>query len=70
MFHFTLKPHSFKRVQLYNKEIVTIIKTNMMISIAIIVSFFFLADFGAAQPGVLDISKFGGAPNADISQVY
>ncbi|WJX67526.1 galacturonan 1,4-alpha-galacturonidase [Trifolium repens] len=42
----------------------------MMISIAIIVLFFFLADFGAAQPGVLDISKFGGAPNADISQAF
>jgi galacturan 1,4-alpha-galacturonidase len=48
----------------------TITEGNMKISIAIIVLFLFLADFGKAQPGVLDISKFGGAPNSDISQVY
>jgi hypothetical protein len=39
----------------------------MNFNIAIIVSFLFLADYGAAQ--VLDISKFGGAPNSDITQV-
>ncbi|XP_045822059.1 polygalacturonase-like [Trifolium pratense] len=42
----------------------------MKINIVIIVSFLFLAHFGAAQPGVLDISKFGGAPNSDISQAF
>jgi len=42
----------------------------MKFNIAIIVSFLFLADFGAAQSGVLDISKFGGKPNSDIAQVY
>ncbi|CAI8589557.1 unnamed protein product [Vicia faba] len=41
------------------------------LSIAIIISFlYFLANFVAAQPGVLDISKFGGAPNADITQAF
>jgi hypothetical protein len=39
----------------------------MNFNIAIIVSFLFLADYGAAQ--VLDISKFGGSPNSDITQV-
>ncbi|CAI8589567.1 unnamed protein product [Vicia faba] len=38
--------------------------------IAIIVSFLFLAEFGAAQPGVLPISKFGGRPNSDITQAF
>ncbi len=42
----------------------------MKFSTAIIVSFIFLADFCAAQSGVLDISKFGGKPNSDIGQVY
>lgn len=37
--------------------------------IAVIVSFLFLADYGAAQPGVLPISKFGGTQNSDITQV-
>ncbi|CAL5186746.1 unnamed protein product [Lathyrus oleraceus] len=41
------------------------------LSITIIVSFlYFVADFVAAQPGVLDISKFGGAPNADITVAF
>ena len=38
--------------------------------IAVIVSFLFLADYGAAQPGVLPISKFGGTPNSDITQAF
>jgi len=42
----------------------------MKFNTAIIISFLFLADFCAAQPGVLDISKFGGKPNSDITQVY
>jgi hypothetical protein len=42
----------------------------MKFSTAIIVSFLFIADFCAAQSGVLDISKFGGKPNSDIGQVY
>jgi len=41
----------------------------MKFSTAIIVSFLFLADFCAVQSTVLDISKFGGAPNSDITQV-
>ncbi|WJX67528.1 galacturonan 1,4-alpha-galacturonidase [Trifolium repens] len=40
----------------------------MNFNIAIIVSFLFLADYGAAQ--VLDISKFGGSPNSDITQAF
>ncbi|XP_004488391.1 polygalacturonase-like [Cicer arietinum] len=42
----------------------------MMLSIAIIVPFLFLADLGAVQSLDLDISKFGGAPNADITQAF
>ncbi|AES65910.1 Polygalacturonase [Medicago truncatula] len=38
----------------------------MKFSTVIIVSFLFLADFCAAQSGVLDIAKFGGKPNSDI----
>ncbi|CAJ2642011.1 polygalacturonase-like [Trifolium pratense] len=41
----------------------------MNFNIAIIVSFLFLADYGAASQ-VLDISKFGGAPNSDITQAF
>jgi len=41
----------------------------MKFNIAIIVSFLFLADFRAAQSGVISISKFGGKPNSDITQV-
>ncbi|AES65907.1 putative polygalacturonase [Medicago truncatula] len=39
----------------------------MKFSTAIIVSFLFLAEFCAVQSLVLDISKFGGAPNSDIT---
>ncbi|KAJ1428126.1 Pectin lyase fold/virulence factor [Sesbania bispinosa] len=42
----------------------------MKFNITIIVLFLFLADFGTGQPGVLEISKFGGAPNADITQAF
>ncbi|KAI5428735.1 hypothetical protein KIW84_033651 [Lathyrus oleraceus] len=38
--------------------------------ISIIVSFLFLVDFCAAQPGVLQISNFGGTPNSDITQAF
>ncbi|XP_058727655.1 polygalacturonase-like [Vicia villosa] len=39
--------------------------------IGIIFSFlYFLADIVAAQSGVFDISKFGGAPNGDITQAF
>ena len=41
----------------------------MKFTISIIVSFLFLAEFGAAQ-NVLQISKFGGAPNSDITQAF
>ncbi|CAI8589564.1 unnamed protein product [Vicia faba] len=41
------------------------------LSIAIIISFlYFLANFSAAHSAVLDISKFGGSPNADITQAF
>ncbi|CAK8534339.1 unnamed protein product [Lathyrus sativus] len=41
------------------------------LSIAIIFSFvYFVADYVAAQAGVLDISKFGGKPDADITQAF
>ncbi|XP_061367596.1 polygalacturonase-like [Gastrolobium bilobum] len=42
----------------------------MKFAITSIVLFLFLADFGRAQPGVFDISKFGGAPNADITTAF
>ncbi|CAI8589563.1 unnamed protein product [Vicia faba] len=41
------------------------------LSIAIIISFlYFLANFSAAHSAVLDISKFGGSPNADITKAF
>ena len=52
-----------------DKELVAIFKIDMKFVITAIVLFLLLADFGSAQPGVFDISKFGGAPNADITQV-
>lgn len=39
------------------------------LSIAAIVLSLLLATFGIAQSAVLDIKTFGGAPNADITQV-
>lgn len=41
----------------------------MKLSIAAIVLSLLLATFGTAQSAVLDIKTFGGAPNADITQV-
>ncbi|KAL1337940.1 hypothetical protein HN51_032618 [Arachis hypogaea] len=38
--------------------------------IAIALFSLFLSDFTRAQPGAFDISKFGGAPNADITQAF
>ncbi|XP_058727653.1 polygalacturonase-like [Vicia villosa] len=39
--------------------------------ISIIISFlYFLADLVAAQSGVFDITKFGGAPDADITKAF
>ncbi|XP_027338620.1 polygalacturonase-like [Abrus precatorius] len=42
----------------------------MKLSNAIGFLFLFLVDFGTAQPGVLDISRFEGAPNTDIAKAF
>lgn len=42
---------------------------DMKLNIAIIAFVSFLYGFSTAQSWVLEISKFGGAPNADITQV-
>ena len=39
------------------------------LSITIVVLFLLLATSATAQSAVIDIKKFGGVPNADITQV-
>lgn len=74
MFHLTLSSNQTftneKYISIYiNKQIVTIIKEDMKnLSIGIIVSFLFIAYFSVVQAH-LDISKYGGKPNSDITEV-